>query len=82
MGMRTYVYSNPSCATGFITAWLTSSLFNVIVDTDVQALTGIRHVLVGGEALSTTHVAAARRALRTGSGSKMRCAMRWLTPSS
>ncbi|EME64735.1 non-ribosomal peptide synthetase [Amycolatopsis decaplanina] len=45
------------------TAWLTSSLFNHIVDEDTAALTGLRHLLVGGEALSVTHVRRAVAAL-------------------
>ncbi|MEV7550248.1 amino acid adenylation domain-containing protein [Amycolatopsis sp. NPDC089917] len=45
------------------TAWLTSSLFNHIVDEDVAALTGLRKLLVGGEALSVTHVRRAVAAL-------------------
>ena len=40
--------------------WLTASLFNAIVDADVSALSGVRQLLVGGEALSVPHV---RRAL-------------------
>ncbi|MBB5852530.1 non-ribosomal peptide synthetase [Amycolatopsis umgeniensis] len=45
------------------TAWLTSSLFNHIVDEDVSALGGLRQLLVGGEALSVTHVRRAVAAL-------------------
>ncbi|WP_410600708.1 amino acid adenylation domain-containing protein [Amycolatopsis sp. lyj-90] len=45
------------------TAWLTSSLFNHIVDEDTSALTGLRQLLVGGEALSVTHVRRAVAAL-------------------
>ncbi|MFC9253894.1 amino acid adenylation domain-containing protein [Amycolatopsis thailandensis] len=48
---------------GIGTAWLTSSLFNHIVDEDVTALTGLRKLLVGGEALSVTHVRRAVDAL-------------------
>ena len=40
--------------------WLTASLFNAIVDKDAAALSGIRQLLIGGEALSVAHV---RRAL-------------------
>ena len=40
--------------------WLTASLFNVIIDKDASALSGIRELLIGGEALSVEHV---RRAL-------------------
>ncbi|WP_410576756.1 amino acid adenylation domain-containing protein [Amycolatopsis sp. lyj-108] len=45
------------------TAWLTSSLFNHIVDEDTSALSGLRRLLVGGEALSVTHVRRAAAAL-------------------
>ena len=36
--------------------WLTSSLFNAIVDEDVTALGGLQQLLVGGEALSVPHI--------------------------
>ncbi len=42
------------------TAWLTSALFNSVVDDDPAHLGGLRQLLVGGEALSVPHV---RRAL-------------------
>ncbi|MFC3455258.1 amino acid adenylation domain-containing protein [Amycolatopsis speibonae] len=45
------------------TAWLTSSLFDHIVDENTAALTGLRQLLVGGEALSVTHVRRAAAAL-------------------
>lgn len=38
------------------TAWLTSSLFNAIIDSDPECLLGIEQVLIGGEALSSQHV--------------------------
>ena len=38
------------------TMWLTSSLFNSIVNEDVHALAGLRQLLVGGEALSVPHI--------------------------
>ena len=38
------------------TVWLTSSLFNAIVDDDLGAFDGLRHVLTGGERLSRLHV--------------------------
>ncbi|MFE0020195.1 AMP-binding protein [Amycolatopsis sp. NPDC059021] len=41
---------------GVGTVWLTSSLFNMIVDEDVAAFGGLRQVLIGGERLSTAHV--------------------------
>ncbi|WP_445684361.1 amino acid adenylation domain-containing protein [Streptomyces reticuli] len=42
---------------GVNTVWLTSSLFNLIVDEDLTALTGLSQVLTGGERLSARHVA-------------------------
>lgn len=45
---------------GVNTAFLTASLFNLLVDEDPDALAGLRHLLVGGEALSPLHL---RRAL-------------------
>ncbi|TYR63265.1 non-ribosomal peptide synthetase [Streptomyces parvus] len=39
--------------------WLTSSLFNVVVDEDPEVLSGVRELLIGGEALSAHHVRAA-----------------------
>jgi amino acid adenylation domain-containing protein len=38
------------------TMWLTSSLFNSIVNEDVHALAGLEQLLVGGEALSVPHI--------------------------
>ncbi|HEX5216632.1 MAG TPA: amino acid adenylation domain-containing protein [Vicinamibacterales bacterium] len=38
------------------TMWLTASLFNAVVDDDPRVLAGVRHLLVGGEALSLPHV--------------------------
>ncbi|HEX5377026.1 MAG TPA: amino acid adenylation domain-containing protein, partial [Phenylobacterium sp.] len=46
------------------TLWLTSSLFNAIVDADVGMLAGVEELLVGGEALSVEHVRKANAALR------------------
>ncbi|MEO8429878.1 MAG: amino acid adenylation domain-containing protein [Acidobacteriota bacterium] len=48
--------------------WLTASLFNAIVDADVSALTGVRQLLIGGEALSVPHV---RRALEALPGTRI-----------
>ncbi|HEX8293529.1 MAG TPA: amino acid adenylation domain-containing protein, partial [Pyrinomonadaceae bacterium] len=48
---------------GVTTMWLTSSLFNAVVDEDVEALRGVGELLVGGEALSVAHVRRAMRAL-------------------
>jgi len=42
-------------------AWLTSSLFNMIVDEDPDAFRGLEQVMIGGERLSPPHV---RRFLR------------------
>ena len=41
---------------GVNTIWLTSSLFNNVVDTMPEALEGLKQVLIGGEAISATHV--------------------------
>jgi len=43
------------------TLWLTTSLFNEVVDEAPQALAGIRQLLTGGEAISVGHV---RRAMQ------------------
>jgi amino acid adenylation domain-containing protein len=50
---------------GVNTLWLTSALFNTMVDLDPACLQGACRVLVGGEALSVTHM---RRAMRTNPG--------------
>lgn len=42
------------------TLWLTSALFNAVIDSSPGMLAGVRQLLVGGEALSVPHV---RRAL-------------------
>jgi amino acid adenylation domain-containing protein len=42
-------------------AFLTTGLFNLVVDTDVESLRPLREVVIGGEAASPEHV---RRALR------------------
>ncbi|MEO3818763.1 AMP-binding protein [Plantactinospora sp. B24E8] len=41
---------------GVDSLWLTSSLFNLIVDEDVTAFAGLRRLWTGGERLSPTHV--------------------------
>jgi len=46
------------------TLWLTSSLFNAIVDADLSMLSGVDELLVGGEALSVEHVRKANAKLR------------------
>ncbi|OBP13478.1 hypothetical protein A5320_18180 [Rheinheimera sp. SA_1] len=48
---------------GVDTAWLTAGLFNRIVDEDVQLLSPLRSLLIGGEALSVSHVERAGQAL-------------------
>jgi surfactin family lipopeptide synthetase A len=45
------------------TMWLTSALFNSIIDTDPKALDGVSQLLTGGEALSVNHVSKAIKAL-------------------
>jgi amino acid adenylation domain-containing protein len=45
------------------TVWLTASLFNSVVDEDPEALSGVSQLLIGGEALSPSHVARAFKAL-------------------
>jgi aspartate racemase len=45
------------------TLWLTAPLFNVIVDEAWAHLRGVRQLIIGGEALSASHVAEARRLL-------------------
>lgn len=53
--LRNYVHD-----AGVNTLWLTAALFNSIVEEDVGSLRGIRDLMIGGEALSVSHV---RRAL-------------------
>jgi amino acid adenylation domain-containing protein len=48
---------------GVTVLWLTASLFNAIVDDGPGALASVRHLLIGGEALSVPHVARALSAL-------------------
>ena len=45
---------------GISTLWLTASLFNAVIDQAPEALSRVRQLLIGGEALSAPHV---RRAL-------------------
>ena len=45
------------------TLWLTSTLFNVVVDENVQILEGVEQLLVGGEALSVSHIRRAQQSL-------------------
>ncbi|MEZ5354848.1 MAG: amino acid adenylation domain-containing protein, partial [Bryobacteraceae bacterium] len=48
---------------GVNTLWLTSSLFNAVIDEAPQMLAPIRQLLIGGEVLSVPHVTKALRAL-------------------
>ncbi|MEE1836250.1 amino acid adenylation domain-containing protein [Streptomyces sp. SP17KL33] len=41
---------------GVNTVWLTSSLFNLIVDEDLSAMSGLSQLMIGGERLSARHV--------------------------
>ncbi len=45
------------------TLWLTSSLFNVVIDESPEILSNIQQLLIGGEALSVAHVDLAIKAL-------------------
>src|SRR4029077_766423 len=49
--------------TGVDTLFLTTALFNLIVDENVQILRSVRQVLTGGEASSTTHFSKATQHL-------------------
>jgi amino acid adenylation domain-containing protein len=48
---------------GVTVLWLTSALFNTIADQDIQSLSGIRQLLVGGDVLSVAHIRKALQAL-------------------
>ncbi len=48
-------------AHGVTHLWLTSGLFNLVVDEDIGALEGVRHVMTGGDVVSMPH---ARRVLQ------------------
>jgi len=41
---------------GINTLWLTAALYNAVIEETPQALLGINQLLIGGEALSVTHV--------------------------
>ena len=41
---------------GVTTLWLTSSVFNAVIDESPEMLAGLRQLLIGGEALSVAHV--------------------------
>jgi aspartate racemase len=49
---------------GVTTLWLTSGLFNVIVDERIEALSPIRQLITGGDVLSVSHVQKALQALK------------------
>ncbi len=54
---------------GISTLWLTAALFNRLVETHPESLSGVQQILTGGEALSVPHV---RRALEyLGEGAKL-----------
>ena len=48
---------------GVTTLWLTSGLFNAVVESHVEALATLRRLLTGGDALSVSHVESALAAL-------------------
>ncbi|MEI8021827.1 MAG: amino acid adenylation domain-containing protein, partial [Schlesneria sp.] len=48
---------------GVRTLWLTSSLFNTLADGHLPVLEGVEQLLVGGEALSVSHIRRAQQAL-------------------
>lgn len=50
-------------AGGVNTVWLTTSLFNALIEEDVRCLEGLRCVLTGGERISPGHVVMLRDAL-------------------
>lgn len=43
-------------ANGVNAAWLTTSLFNAVVDDDPRHLAGLKSLMIGGEALSVDHI--------------------------
>lgn len=44
-------------------AWLTAGLFNVLIDTEIESLRGLRYLIAGGDVLSVKHVQKALRNL-------------------
>ena len=53
---------------GVNTLWLTAALFNLIVDSDVKCLQGLKYLMTGGEAASVVHI---RRAMEQLPGVRM-----------
>jgi len=51
------------CREGVTTLWLTTGLFNLMVEEHIEALRGLRQLLFGGERASATHVHKAAREL-------------------
>lgn len=49
--LRNSIYTNK-----LDTTWITSSLFNMIIEEDPKAFTGLKQVITGGERLSVSHV--------------------------
>ncbi len=48
---------------GVNTLWLTAALFNVIVESDVKSLEGLKYVMTGGETASMAHIRRAKEEL-------------------
>jgi amino acid adenylation domain-containing protein/thioester reductase-like protein len=43
------------------TIWMTSALFNQMLDTDIEIFSGLKYLLTGGDIVSPTHVARLRK---------------------
>lgn len=54
---------NMCAAQHITTAWLTASLFNVVIDGAPEALAGLSQIITGGEALSVPHIVRAIQSL-------------------
>jgi len=50
---------------GVTSMWLTAGLFNSIVDTELDSLQSVRHLIAGGDVLSMKHVQKAQNAFPT-----------------